>query len=474
MERFDFLVVGNGIGAIVSALELAKRKYKVILQNPSTNWGGHFAGTSVNGDQFDFGMNFFEFTSFVSAHSSDLSAYDPSRKTDSGRFVKDIEQFIRGRVNCVKVPHPRMMLNGMVSKDLIISNSFEILGHLSNEIRTLIKLELSDIVAQKDNPDHASQKNREHGLFRKISYQTASLANHGKTLHHLIIEPVVNKILNLSSGDIPAVYHRIPWGPLFYPETLLSQFSSDPQLLAPTEFDIPDSGVCSTLIQSLVRELKENNNLIVLSDKVTSIKSGSGFHIQFDGGASIETARLVWGGEPEQLLQIMGNNYEVSQYSKASIAIGFMKLRDEFVRLKFSTMFVLNPDSLVYRITNHSVCSGARAGFSQISVEINYDLLNSQGFSSVSGISDYILTQLKSLGVLNQDASPDYVEVKILLNAIRNPTFMNVDLYEKAQAEMILKCGGVDFVGPSAAFSASSLNDGIVQGLKIGEKYDRN
>ena len=89
MKTFDFAICGNNTGALVAAIELGK-KHKVVIVNPAPNWGAHFAGFPVNGENFDIGMNFFEFTTFHKP-STDLMSYNPAVRNDSARFFKLVE-----------------------------------------------------------------------------------------------------------------------------------------------------------------------------------------------------------------------------------------------------------------------------------------------------------------------------------------------------------------------------------------------
>ena len=44
MTQADFMVVGNGIAAMVAGIELARGGNSVILWNPAPQWGAHFGG----------------------------------------------------------------------------------------------------------------------------------------------------------------------------------------------------------------------------------------------------------------------------------------------------------------------------------------------------------------------------------------------------------------------------------------------
>ena len=111
MKNFDFVICGNNTGALVSAIELAK-KHSVAIINPSTNWGGHFSGLPINGESFDIGMNFFEFTTFHKS-SNDIMSYNPSVRNDSARFFKLVEEYAASRVDYVEVDDIKVLAYGI-------------------------------------------------------------------------------------------------------------------------------------------------------------------------------------------------------------------------------------------------------------------------------------------------------------------------------------------------------------------------
>ena len=54
MKTVDFLVFGNNVSAMVSAIELAKGGNSVVLVNSTPNWGAHFSGIKLENNRFDF------------------------------------------------------------------------------------------------------------------------------------------------------------------------------------------------------------------------------------------------------------------------------------------------------------------------------------------------------------------------------------------------------------------------------------
>ena len=60
----EVLIVGNNIGCLVCALELASKDVPVTIVTPSKSMGGHFAGIKINNESYDLGMTFLELHAF--------------------------------------------------------------------------------------------------------------------------------------------------------------------------------------------------------------------------------------------------------------------------------------------------------------------------------------------------------------------------------------------------------------------------
>ena len=106
---------------------------------------------------------------------------------------------------------------GNLYDDIIMSNSFDTFNKLP--IRNNIKKELSEII-KNDNKDFHPKDKGYKAIYKSISYKEASLNNHGNTLHNEIFEPFFQKMTNRSSDELLALYSRVAWLPLYYPETI--------------------------------------------------------------------------------------------------------------------------------------------------------------------------------------------------------------------------------------------------------------
>lgn len=467
MKSFDFIVFGNNTGAIVAAIELGKTQ-KVAIINPTSNWGAHFAGVRFNGKNFDLGMNFFEFTSFHKP-SNNLMSYNPEVRNDSARFFSLVEKFIKSRIDVTTVESLELFANNMFGEDLIVANNLDVLRKLPNDITEKIKSELEQIIKKEKGKLHASQKKLNEQLFLETSYFDVSIANHGLTFHNLFIEPMCKKIFNISSKDIPALFHRIAWAPLFYPETLLQAIERKEQL-DPTIFHYPREGNFGVILDELMRELKSNNNITILSQKIIEINKTNQLEIKLEN-EYIYSEKLIWCSDLISFLQSTKVVLPSIQFQKASITILFSNVNSSNICRNFSCLNVCD-NGPIYRITNQEFSAGVKKTDSiRLVVEYNYDYLNDAGYNSNEEILELTNQFLLQNKILKNPLNIEQTMIKTIKNAINLPTYDNINNYQKLLNLTLDFLPEVELIGPASGFVSTSFNDQIVQGLKLGVKY---
>lgn len=469
MKNFDFVICGNNTGALVSAIELAK-KHSVAIINPSTNWGGHFSGLPINGENFDIGMNFFEFTTFHKS-SNDIMSYNPSVRNDSARFFKLVEEYAASRVDYVEVDDIKVLAYGIYAKDIIMANSLDILKKLPIEIIQKIKSEVEYILKNGNKTLHASQKKINEKLFLNTSYYEVSVANHGMTFHELFVEPFCKKTFNISSKDCPALLHRIAWTPLFYPETILKGLNGEDNL-APTLFHYPKKGYFSAFTESLLTEIKANKNITILPYKINYLKKLDIYELTFDEEI-ITSKKIVWCNDLLTLLQTTKADLFEYSFQKASVTLAFCFVDKSNIKKEFSSLYVCDKSTPVYRITNQEYSAKkTEENLTKLVLEFNFDVLNEFSLDSdekiIKGINNFLIQN----DIVNTTLNASDITIKTLKNAINIPTLYNFNNFEKLAKVTRNLLPEVELVGPASGFVSTSFNDQIVQALKIGKKYN--
>jgi len=473
MRRFDFAVVGNGVAAMVAATELARGGNAVVLWNPAPQWGAHFGGFGVADRKFDIGMNLLEFTSFA-AQSSQVETYAAQTRSDVARFTSVIRDYITGLVDFAPAEVPQCLFRGAFAPDIVIANRLDLLGMLPQDLRARIATELAGCVeALRASPDwHARNKVRLAEQFAAADYRTVSIANHGVTLHDLFIEPACQRILGLPASAVSALLHRVAWTPLYYPETLLQQLEGRPSVLPPTDFYYPRVGSFAAVISALEQRTRGTPGLEVVRDKLGSLARGdAGWMLNNQAMAK----RLVWTQRPGQLAAALGREDDFAAYTKASVVVAFASIdRDAWMR-RFSTVFVLDADSPIYRITDQTWSAGLHTQpQADCTIEISAAAAAHWPLDNLPALSAEIANQLMRLGVLREASALTLHAAKHFKDAIVAPTAANRSRALAGHAQLASRYPEVELIGAAAPFGASSFNDSVIQGLRLGRLYQRH
>jgi len=455
----DWVIYGSGLSALVLAEQLGSAGRDVLLVNPNKTWGGVFGGINIDGDVFDAGMTNFEFDLFGEP-ANDIQNYHPDHKHDVGRYVHFVERYLSRFVKTKVLPTPKMLFAGHIVEDLIISNRFDVLEFLAPPIRHAICAELQAIVA-KPNPLHPRTKKEPNARIASASFEQVSLANHGPTFHGLFIEPMFTKILGISSSEIEGIFHRNGWAPLFYPETLLSQFGSAPQKLKSTFFQYPadlNFGEFIGRISNTVRALP-NVRIIDSAKEIEINLAKSAIRL---GSEEICFRRLAWGGE---LAQLLGQSSEVVQTSKrASLDLFFLKVKENGVSNRFAVMIDSEANSPFYRVTNQSICSGALTTEHKFILECN-----SVNWHEESPESCFILDEtLRRYGI--DPKAVVFKQHRSFKGALAIPTTAKMHEFNRFRQRVAETFPNVNLIGASSGFISVTLNDHIIQALKIAQE----
>ena len=370
-RHFSIVLVGNALSLMVAATRLARNGAEIAIVNPTKNWGGHFSTFMANGVPFDPGMVLYEFTSFNSeSGEADPATYNPAIRNDAGRFCANVHHFVDSYQPTHEIPTPRMYIDGDVLDDLLIANALSSLREL--QFSQQCESDLRHLVHPAAL--HASQKQRSEA-FKHIDYESASLANHGETFHARLIEPFCRKLLNISTRDILALYHRVAWLPLFYPETLLSYLHGTPQALPPTVFSYPIGERLGELAHKLKDEIERNERITIIQERPVSVNTDARHEtvLTLGNGDTIATMKVGWANTLNELLRMIGLEQRAMSYQKCSIALAFLRVPAKALLLDFSVLSVVDANFAIYRVTNQSRCAGQDTSAVAIVVELNPD-----------------------------------------------------------------------------------------------------
>jgi hypothetical protein len=472
-QHFPMVLVGNALSLMVAATRLAQQGADVAIVNSGRNWGGHFTTMTCKGVVFDPGMVLHEFTSYrASPRFEDVRTYNPATKNDAGRFCDTVRRCVSAYQEIRDIAVPKMYVDGAVNDDILIANALSSMEQL--RFRDSIESELLDLLKRPvTSPWHASHKYSNED-FKQLDYQTASLINHGATFHGKLIEPYCKKVLNIATENVVALYHRVAWLPLFYPETLLSYLQDTPQALPPTIFSYPHNERVGDFSNKLRSEIESSGRVTIIPEslvRVVTVETG-GYKLEFSNRAGVSTDHLAWSNNLSDLLRVLGLQEQVASYQKCSIALAFFRIPTIALQRDFTVLNVVDPEIGIYRITNQSGCAGVESAFVDLVAEVNPDYAaEKMAIRLQAALPALVVEDLVKLGIVNEPTHVDCLDVRQLNNALMLPTGPNrrilmqeIDAAEAAAPQVAL-------LGPASGFFSSSFNDQVVQGLKLASVW---
>lgn len=457
-NRTEWLIYGQGVSSLVLAERLASAGKQVVLVNPGNSWGGIFGGVNIDGDIFDAGMTNFEFDLFGEPDDN-IQNYLPDRNRDVCRYVHFVKEYLSLFVKAAPIETPSMRFGNEVVQDLIISNRFEVLNVLEPHVRDAIRTELEDILAAP-NSLHPRNKGDPRASLVTSPFEEVSISNHGPTFHGLFIEPIFRKILGISTSEIEGVFHRNGWAPLFYPESLLSQFGSSPQVLKPTIFQYPSDTYFGAFIGRIAERVRAQPNVRVIEFAKNAEINVAASKIQICD-EDIYFQRLAWGGELAKLL----SPFEPKVLSRrANLDLFFLKVKASGVANRFTVLIDPGTESPFYRVTNQSICSGNAGEHHKIIFECNSVNWEEESI----GNSLVLDTALHRYGI--DAGSVAYCQRRSFKGALAIPSNAQMKEFNYLRDRVIQAFPDVELIGPSSGYVSVTLNDQIIQALKIAQQ----
>jgi len=465
-EKFDVVLAGNYLTTLVAAAEIARSGKRICVVNPVPSWGGHFTRLTVAGMPFDPGAVSHEFTAFNAAGERDPLSYDSRRRSDVGRFIGLIEEFTRSQIELVRMQPPQTVYGGALHSDIIMSNQFDVLHH--PVIAGRIRAEQEYITKSICSELHPRKK-KTSDLFLKRSYYEASVMNHGATLHAAICEPMFYKMSAISSTRLIALYHRIAWLPLYYPETLRSQFEAQPQQLQDTYFCYPRAGYVGALGEALVQRMTAAG-VTIIRDPIAAVESQPGkTAVVLKDGRRLESPHLAWSLAHDQLITSVTAT-RANHFERWSATLVFITIRRHHVAKSFSVLYAPDDRVLFYRANNQTDSAGLNEDSVRVVVEVNPDYALAHGFADDDGIASRVKDDLASLGIVADSNHVEVVGVRTLRNVLLLPSVENWQTLERERDILLDRYPGVIFTRNVEAFFTDTLNDQIIKGLKLAEQ----
>jgi len=460
------VVAGGTIAALVAADAAARAGEPVDLFLPERGVGGGFLPIVVDGIRLELGVRLLELSygreEAVSAPPP-LAAYEPG---PSGHrpYVAVVRRFLTGLLapDLVEVDRPRMWVNGALVPDIYFTVDLSGLrAAITGSQADAIAAETRRILDETGNPAGVLGGPNPPDLWA-MSFEDASLANHGPTFHRLLIESICSKIQDGGSSAVLAALRRKVWMPAFHPQTVWEAAAGRPLGFVPDRpFHTVAGGGTGEVVNRLLARLEASALVTITPVKgLAGVRAaGTRTALTFeDRPEPVSAVHPVLGFSPEQLFPAA----DVA-YASERLPLNFCwVIVDEADVLEVPSMtFVVDPELPAYRVNSGG--EAGPAGWQLFSVELSHDV-------EAGAVEAAARQTLEAIGLVKPHGALRVVH-KIRAPAFTAPSAANLSAFRDA-SESFNRLGiDAEIVGGAAAFGADSLNEQIVQGLKAGERF---
>ena len=471
MMNADSVVIGNSLSALVAATELERLGHEVTIVKPPGPWGGYFSGVRAHDQTFDAGMVMLEFTAFAAqAGLGEIESYDPLVRNDIGRFASVVRDWAHARFSTREIAPLSMWVAGATLPDLIMGNDLDALAQLPFAESALIDLRS----ARPAGDLHASQKAR-GPAFEACEFEVASRANHGNTLHDRLMAPFLEKVMAPHAQYVLARYHRIPWLPLYWPETLASVLAGAPAPFTASPLAYPVDTTVADVVSLLAPPLVASPRVRLIDQWPIGFKpSGRGGRLTFSDGATIEARHVAWAHSASTLIEALGEEAPSPELRRVPLALALFNVPSTSIRSAFSVLQVVDPGFVLYRITDLTACAGGSETPRKWVVEFNLHVFEARygpGHSDES-ILELTADEIHKLGLVSEPGEMVTLAVRRIPGGFAVPDRESLDAWTQDRKIIDANAPAISLMGPASGFMVTSFNDQVVQGLKFARQVD--
>lgn len=450
-------LIGNSFALLVVALELANKNFEILIFNDSKNLGGHFSGIEIQGHKFNFGMVMFEGLDNLRCEE-DFTTYNPKVRNDWLRFGATVSEWIKNNVQVKRASTPQCLIDGVIYPDYLIADkldAFKARAHL-----------FCDGNLSMSNEMHPSLKAKSE-LYEVLSYGDVANLCHGEKFHHHYIEPFVKKLLMVSSKDFLARYHRSAWVPLFYPETINDLIHGIDVSLGEYNFWTTQDGFAGRLVENILKKLELYQNIKFFNkpiDYLTHVEAGWDITV---AGNIYQASSLILGTSIERANELLCINKSLST-DTTSVAVLFALVRHSEIKKSYGCLLLVDESYASYRFTDQDAISDNVADWHRVTLEANPKYIMEKYGSD--DIEKFMVSELRDLMGLSTESSIRVLKTIVAKNSLTYPTQNSVNSINQSVSILVESAPDVFLTSGLLGFGVSSLNDQIVQGLKISQE----
>jgi len=438
-------VLGGTVAGLVTADALARAGRRVELHLPARGVGGGFMALRRDGRRLELGVRLLELGyEDDPASVPSLDTYDPGFGGHRP-FTPLVRDWVLDLVGdrLVDVPAPALVLDGHRHPDIHFSVDLDGLPVMLGPVRTArVAREAGAAVAE------LGRRGLELAPDSSVTLARASRANHGRTFHKALIEPLADKFLPDGAERTLATWRRKVWMPLFWPRTVAEACGSAGPTFRPqrrfetvADVDGPDGGP-GAIVTALTARLAASP-LVTLVD------------LDPETLGRPATGESVLALPPREAFALAGHDYAPE---RARSVLAWIEAEHEGV---FPLVHVADPANPVARVSDSG--PGLRPGSRVLVVELRHDTPKDRiDADARRGLLEARLLDERVLHV----ATTVMTGAQPTFDA---PTAATRDAHAAAVAALHDAGMGDQLVGPATAPGADSFNEQVVAGLAAAE-----
>lgn len=439
MKKNEIYIIGNSYSCLLLSTLISNRKVYLICDKQFL--GGVFNGYTSPLGHFDLGMNYIE---IYKERENDIKLFNPNKRNDFLKFTHKINKYFKDNFKLKKVPVGLSYINGELHEDFII---FDKLSFLSKIPRTDKEAILSQLNFSKKIHPSNKYSNKD---YQNYSYKYICKTLYGSFFYENYLEPFLKKVFNCDGSEIPAIFHRLAWMPLYYPETIKDAINGV-FIKVTNHFYYPETGNFNKVVAPL-KDIIQNSSNIEISNK----------KVQFTSNQSIKLDNKILKSNDVFIGKNIKKLSNEDSPSRTSLILVFTKIKSNNLNKVFSVINVIDNKTPIFRITNQSIHSRGD-DFYKLCFEVNKDyLLNN--FNEINVIDEINAFLLKNK-IVKKMLSSDMMLVKYFDQIIELPTFKNFESFNNTK----IMFNNFNLLSPAMSFFSNSLNEQITESIKASE-----